>query len=190
MALVDAVALEDGSGGLELGAPVRSRRHALVVFVYVTGVTAIQFRKAWRANALMVDPLSMALPLFFFLVAAFAWTVRRGRLRIEPEGVRWGFNLLGFRMRAARIASLKVYQDGVGLLARGARVPWFLAARDWDRWPEALAAFARLGQEIKAPLEQVPGRAPLRVRAQAYGLALDVILIIDSVLATLFLIGA
>lgn len=181
MSLVDAVALEDGSGGTELSAPRRSRRHALVVFAYVSALTGLAIRSAMHARFVTLDPVGVILPVFFWLIAAFAWGVRRGRLRIEPEGVRWGYELFGFRMRTERIAHLRVYRDGVAVKARRSRNPWFLAARDWDRWDEALTAFAGLGVAV----ERIDAKAPLRVRMQAYGLALDVLLVIDSVLATL-----
>jgi hypothetical protein len=186
VALVDAVALEDGSGGTELAAPRRARRHALVVFLFVSVITALGFRAHLRAGIFHGDALDLALPVFFWLVALLCWTVRRGRLRIEPEGVRWGYTWAGFRMRTERIGSVRVYDDGIALMPRRGVTPWHLSARDWEPWEDALRGLPRLGLAV----ERVKGPSPLRLRLQGYGLALDVLLVLDSIGATLLFMAA
>lgn len=181
MSLVDAAALEDGSGGAELSAPLRARRHALVVFLYVTVITVVGVRAHMRGRIFMGDSLDLALPFFFWLVALLCWSVRRGRLRVEPEGVRWGYDLFGFRMRTERIGAILLYDDGVALRPKRGGTPWHLARRDWAPWAEAVAALPRVG----LPIERRAGRSPLRLRVQGYGLALDVLLVLDSIGATL-----
>jgi hypothetical protein len=102
------------------------------------------------------------------------YAVRRARVAISRDGVRWGWTAVGFTQRASRIVSAHVYRDGVALEAkRGAW--WFIAARDWDRFD----ALVRQLRRAELPVRDHDGRAPLRARLQSYGRFLDGMLVVS-----------
>jgi hypothetical protein len=183
MSIVDALALAPISR--EHAAPPRSRRHALVALVYVSILTLLTYRGGVYVRLMAGDAFGVVMPMFFQTVAVLAYAVRRGRLRIDAEGVRWGWVGVGFRMRRERIGSFRVYTDGVAIVPRRGPATWHLLARDWERWPDALVEFGRLG----LPVERFSRRAPLLMRLQGYGRALDAILVLNSLAATLMFFG-
>ena len=121
---------------------------------------------------------------FFWFVALVFMIIRQGRLRVDGGAVRWGWNLVSFRMPAERMASIRLYKDGASLVShrRGA---WHLLARDWERWSDVARALARLPVKIERPEASVPFMG----RLQSYGRALDIMLVINSVAATLVFLG-
>jgi hypothetical protein len=183
MSIVDALSLPSENG--EHAAPSRSRRHAFVAMTYVSVLTLLTYRGGFYARLATGDAFGVVMPIFFQTVALLAYAVRRGRLRIDASGVRWGWAGVGFRMRRERIGSLRIYRDGVAVVPRRGPATWHLLGRDWERWPDAVAEFARLG----VPIERFDRRAPLLMRLQGYGRALDAILVLNSMAATLMFFG-
>ncbi len=183
MSIVDALAVPSGSG--EHAAPARSRHHALAALAYVTILTLLTYRQGIRVMIMSGNAFGIVMPMFFMTVALLAYSVRRGRLRIDAGGVRWGWTGVGFRMRRERIGMLRVYADGVAVVPRRGPATWHLLGRDWERWPDAVVEFSRLG----VPVERFARRAPLLMRLQGYGRALDAILVLNSLGATLVFFG-
>jgi hypothetical protein len=121
----------------------------------------------------------VVLPVAFAACALVGFAVRRARVAITRDGVRWGWNALAFTQSADRIATAHVYRDGVALEARRGAW-WFIAARDWERFD----ALVRQLRRVHLPIEEHEGAAPLRARLQSYGRFLDGLLVM-SVLGTL-----
>jgi hypothetical protein len=92
---------------------------------------------------------------------------------------------MGFRMPTDRLVEVMVYQDAVALRSRGSPTPWTLLRRDWDRWPELVRAMLRLD----ATRTQHERGAPFFYRMQGYGRALDLLLVLNSLAATFFVLS-
>lgn len=99
--------------------------------------------------------------------------VRRARVTVAADGVRWGWGALTVRMSRERIVSADVYADGVALRARRGST-WFLARRDWDRFDSLARAIADAG----LPSASIERAAPLSARLQSYGRFLDGLLVL------------
>lgn len=181
MSAVDAppgVAVSDLPAG-EFAATPRSRRLARRVFVYVCGAGGVTLAVAARRLYIpMVELLFMA-PMVCMAVAAVGYAVRRARVRIDADGVRWGWTSAGFRMRRDRIRRVRAYRDAVAFTpARGST--WYLSRRDWAGFDGFVPALDAAG----IPLSRAPGAAPLSARLQSYGAVLDALLVADAVVAT------
>ena len=168
-----------GRAAGEFTARPGARRLARRVLVYVavagTTTVALAGQNIYRPGAEILVIATMVCAS----LAAVAYAVRRARVRVDRGGIAWGWSAGGFRMPADRIARIDVYRDGVaGVPRRGSR--WYLSARDWDRFERMPAALRSAG----LPVVERGERAPLRARLQGYGLALDVLLFVDAVLAT------
>lgn len=156
-------------------APARSRRlarTALVITVVLLALTWYLVSLApWRRGS----STQVVLPVAFVAFSYLALAIRKARLAIARDGVRWGWTSLGFTQPASRIVCAHVYADGVALEARrGSR--WFIAARDWTRFD----AIVRQLRRAELPVREHVGRAPLRQRLQSYGRFLD-LLVVGSV---------
>ncbi len=177
-----AIDLPPGIGllGTPLGtfhAPRNARRLATTSLVLVSALLVITWylvsRHPWRFGA----SGQVVLPVAFVLFAALGFAVRRARVAITRDGVRWGWSALSFTQPASRIACAHIFRDGVALEAhRGSR--WFIAARDWDRFD----ALVRQLRRVEIPLRDYEeGKAPLRQRLQSYGRVLDGLLVMSVV---------
>jgi hypothetical protein len=187
---VSVVDLPPGIGlvGTPLGtfhAPPFARRLsklALVVVLVLGAVTwAFVFKNPYRWHATTQFVLPIALAAF----ATLGYLVRRARIAITRDGVRWGWHTLGFTQEAARIVHAHVYADGIALEAKRGSW-WFLAARDWDRFE----ALVRQLRRAELPIKDHEGRAPLRARLQSYGRFLDGLLIVSMVAALAVMLWA
>jgi hypothetical protein len=193
---MDAVTVAGMAGGGEHRAPRRSRRHAWAALVYVSVLLLVAYRGEARRRMWMdADSFAMLMPFVFWSVSIVGWGVRMGRLRVDAAGVRWGFSWLGFRMVPDRVSVVRIYRDAVAVYSTGfgrragegrSATPWTLLARDWERWDEVVRSFERMG----VPVEHHDRKAPLFARMQGYGRALDLILVLNSVGATLVVLGA
>jgi hypothetical protein len=154
----------------ELAARPGPRRLARVVLVYVLAVGALALALARRRWYLPGIELLLVAPPSCMSVAVVGWAVRSARLRIDADGVRWGWDGLGFRMTRERLASVRIYDDTVALRPRRGST-WYLARRDWDGFDRVAPALRRAGLKT----ERRPGRAPLAARLQSYGLVLDLL---------------
>jgi hypothetical protein len=174
---MSALDLPPGMGlvGTPLGtfrAPGRARRGAAIATIAVIVLGAITWalvaRHPYRASA----STQVVLPIAFAAFAGLGLLVRRARVAVTRDGVRWGWTAFGFHQPAARIATAHVYTDGIALEARRGSW-WFIAARDWERFD----ALVRQLRRAELPLHDHAGTAPLRARLQSYGRFLDLLLL-------------
>lgn len=174
---MSAMNLPPGIGlvGTPLGtfhAPRGARRIAwisLVVVVVLGAITwALVARHPYRRSA----STQVVLPIAFAAFTTLGLVVRRARVAITRDGVRWGWTSFGFHQPASRITTAHVYRDGIALEARRGSW-WFIAARDWDRFD----ALVRHLRRAELPIRDHDARAPLRARLQSYGRFLDLLLV-------------
>jgi hypothetical protein len=174
---MSAVDLPPGIGlvGAPLGifrSPPRARRLATTSLVSVVVLGAITWAFVsrhpyrWHASTQAVLPVALA------MVSLLGFAVRRARIAVTRDGVRWGWESLSFTQDASRIVTAHVYRDGVALEAKRGSW-WFLSARDWDRF-DALVRQLRFAE---LPIEDHDRKAPLRARLQSYGRFLDGLLV-------------
>ncbi|HUJ62022.1 MAG TPA: hypothetical protein VLX92_26130 [Kofleriaceae bacterium] len=115
------------------------------------------------------------MPVAFAAFALLGFAVRRARVAVTRDGVRWGWQALSFTQPASRIVTAHVYTDGIALEARRGSW-WFIAARDWDRF----AALVRQLRRVELPIRDHDRAAPLRARLQSYGRFLDAMLVASA----------
>lgn len=123
--------------------------------------------------------------LLFLCVGALGYAVRAARLRIDEDGVRWGWDALGFRMQPHRIARVRVFSNAVAFQPKRGST-WYLSERDWMGFGEVVPALKR----ARLPYQRELGRAPLAARLQSYGLVLDLLLLANAAGATFTLLMA
>ena len=174
---MSAIDLPPGLGvvGTPLGifrAPKRSARLSAVALVVAVILGAITWyiitRRPWRRGTGTL----FGLPLVFMMLSTLGFLVRRARVAVTRDGVRWGWEALGFQQPASKIKRAHIYRDGIALEAtRGSQ--WFLAARDWDRFD----ALVRQVRRAELPIAEHDVKAPLRQRLQSYGRFLDALLV-------------
>jgi len=174
---MSAIDLPPGIGlqGTPLGtftAPPRARRLSLLALVVVVALGALTWGFASRHPYDRQTSTRVVLPVAFAAVALLGFAVRRARVTVTRDGVRWGWSGLSFTQERARIARAHVWKDGVTLEARRGSW-WFLAARDWDRFD----ALVRQLRRAELPVEDHSTAAPLRARLQSYGRFLDGMLV-------------
>ena len=173
MSVVD---LPPGIGlvGTPLGtfrAPPRARRLAAFSLVLVIAIGALTWAFVLRNRYYWHASTHLVLAVAFAMFASVGFVVRSAKLAVTRDGVRWGWDSLGFTQEAAKIVTAHVYKDGVALQAkRGSQ--WFLAARDWERFE----ALVRQLRRAELPMTEHAGKAPLRMRLQSYGRFLDAML--------------
>jgi hypothetical protein len=164
-----------GLVGTPLGsfaAPKRARRLSTLslAVVVLCGVITWYFvsKHWWRWHA----STQAVLPIAFAAFSTLGFLIRRAKIAVTRDGVRWGWTSLSFTQEAARIATCHVYKDGVTLEAKRGSW-WFLGARDWDRFDVLVRQLKR----AELPVVEHAGRAPFRARRQSYGRFLDGLLI-------------
>jgi hypothetical protein len=163
----------------EFGSRPGPRRLAQLAFRVSLVAGALTFALIRHRHAHQATFAVLALTCVAFTSVGLA--VRRARVAIDPDGVRWGWAWAGFRMGRARLVRADVFDDGVGLVSK--RGSWFLSARDWDRFDALVRAIGRAGM----PTISHPNRAPLRARLQSYGRVLDTLLIVTMAAAAAIL---
>src|SRR5690606_26761851 len=112
-------------------------------------------------------------------VAAVGLAVRRARLRVDADGIRWGWHVMGFRMRRDRLREVRAYSDAIAVTPRRGST-WYLTRRDWSSFERMVDALG----SARLPLVRATGRAPFGARLQGYGLVLDGLLVANSLVAT------
>jgi hypothetical protein len=171
-------------------APAGARIRAVVGFAYIGvlgGVTLA--RSASVANILRVGEAAAAravvLSAVVIVFALLVLAVRQAAVGVDEDGVTWGWGGLAFRARRARIRLCRVYRDAVAVvMTRGST--WYLSARDYGPFDRLVAAV----RSSRLPCEEVGGNAPLAARLQAYGVALEIILFLDALMATYVFVAA
>ena len=161
----------------------RPRRLAGRVLFLVLLASVLTVVMAGRRMHGQTAELLMVVSLMCASVAGVGYAVRRARLRIDADGVRWGWSGIGFRVTRDDMAGIDVYRDAVAVRQRRGST-WFVSGRDWDRFEHVPAALRRAG----LPLESHTRRAPLGARLQSYGTVLDLLLVSDAV-ASVFALG-
>jgi len=174
---MSALDLPPGIGlvGTPLGtfvAPRRARRVAWISLVVVVVLGAITWVLVSRHPYHRSASTQVVLPIAFAAFAGLGFVVRRARVAITRDGVRWGWTAFGFHQPAARITTAYIYLDGIAVEARRGSW-WFIAARDWDRFDVLVRHLRR----AELPLRDHAGKAPLRARLQSYGRFLDLLLL-------------
>lgn len=187
---MSALDLPPGIGlvGTPLGtfrAPARARRLATLSLVTVVAFGAITWGFVSRHPYRWHASTQIVLPLAFAGVALLGFAVRRARVAVTRDGVRWGWRALGFTQEAAHIVTAHVYRDGVALEAKRGSW-WFLAARDWDRFD----ALVRQLRRAELNITDHEGTAPLRARLQSYGRFLDALLVLAIIAALAVMLWA
>jgi hypothetical protein len=162
--------------------PHRLARRVFVL-VCALGVATIALA-ARRIYAPFAEVLLVA-PLVCMSIAGVGYAVRRARLRVDRDGVRWGWQIGGFRMGRDRLASITAYSDAIAVTPRRGST-WYLSARDWHRFDQMVVALRRAG----IPFEVRERRAPIAARLQSYGIVLDLLLIAASIGSVLSLWAA
>jgi hypothetical protein len=187
---MSAIDLPPGAGlsGTPLGtfrSPPRARRLATASVATVCVLMAITWGLVARHPYRRDSSTLVVLPVALALCALLGFAVRRARVAVTRDGVRWGWNALGFSQPASRIVWAHVYTDGVALEAkRGSK--WFIAARDWERFD----ALVRQIRRAELPVKEHDGNAPLRQRLQSYGRFLDGLLVVSMLGALAVVLAA
>lgn len=136
------------------------------VVVLVVGIAAIALSRRqlppWQLGPRLIVVTTA------ILIAAVALAVRRARVGLARDGVRWGWGALTVRMAADRIRAVRLYRDAIALVPKGRGSTWFLSRRDWDRF-EAM----RRAALSHYPCEDLDRDAPWRARLQSYGRFVD-----------------
>jgi hypothetical protein len=180
---MSAIDLPPGIGlqGTPLGmfrAPPRARRLAAISLVMVIVLGAITWGFVSRHPYRWHSSTQVVLPVAFTAFAMLGYLVRRARVAVTRDGVRWGWETVGFTQEASRIVKAHVWKDGVTLESKRGSW-WFLSARDWDRFD----ALVRQLRRAELPIEEHDRKAPLRARLQSYGKFLDGLLVLSLVSA-------
>ena len=153
-------------------APPPARRGAALALLMVVALGAITWALVARHPFRRGASSQVVLPIAFVAFAGLGFVVRRARVAITRDGVRWGWTSFGFHQPAARITVAHIYRDGIALEARRGSW-WFIAARDWDRFDVLVRQLRR----AELPTRDHAGKAPLRARLQSYGRFLDLLLL-------------
>lgn len=162
------------------------RRLSRIIFTSVCLLAGTTMAVASRRLHIPDVELVLVGPLTCIAIAAVGVAVRSARLRIETGGVRWGWEVAGFRLGRSRIRLITVYGDAVAVEPeRGST--WFLSARDWQDFERLPRAFRKAGLEVEQRPET---RAPLRARLQSYGRVLDGLLVLILLMAMALLVLA
>ena len=180
---MSAIDLPPGIGlqGTPLGtftAPPGARRLSRIALIAIVVLGAITWYFVSRHPYSRHASTRVVVPVALTLVALLGFAVRRARVIVTRDGVRWGWDSLAFTQERARIARAHVWKDGVTLEAKRGSW-WFLSARDWDRFD----ALVRQLRRAELPVEEHDRRAPLRARLQSYGRFLDGLLVLSMVAA-------
>ena len=185
MSAVDAPLLSDAAGVAagEFASRRRPRRLAARVFYLVLVTSAVTILLALRRFHSATSEVLLAASLMCLCVAGVGHAVRRARVRIDADGVRWGWDSLHVRVRRDRLQGIDVYRDAIAVRPQRGST-WYLSGHDWDGFDRMPGALRRAG----LPSEERPRRAPVRARLQSYGIVLDLLLVADAV-ASVFALG-
>jgi len=164
----------------EFAARPGPRRLAQAAFRVVALAAVLTVLLARRTH----DAVSLVLAVTCVAMASVGLAVRRARVAVDADGVRWGWSWAGVRMDRRRLQRADVFGDGVALVSR--RGSWFLAARDWDRFDALVRALGRAG----LPVQELGTRAPFGSRLQSYGVVLDALMILAMIGAMVVLVIA
>lgn len=151
-------------------APRRARGWAIGSCIAVALVASLTVFKASRSP---LEVLALIGPFFCGCVALLGVLTRSAQLRVDADGITWGWGEMVIRMRRPDLRAARVYAGGetVALVPK-LGFTWHLAGRDWERFQEMPGVLRHAG----LPVEEIPSAAPLLSRLQGYGIALDLLL--------------
>jgi hypothetical protein len=174
-----------GQAAGEFVARPRARRLAGRVFLFCTvaGMTTLALG-ARRLHTPLIELLLIA-PLICMSVAAVGFAVRSAHLRVDHDGVRWGWRWAGFRLGRDRLVRVDAYRDAFALKPKRGST-WYLSRRDWDNFDRVAQAMRAAGIEFT----RHDRKAPIGARLQSYGGVLDTLLVLDALAALLALLAA
>jgi hypothetical protein len=177
-------------GGGTFGAPRGARIRSAIGLVYVgvlAGVTLVRNATVENIIRVGIEAAARAVVMSGVLIvlALLVVAVRSARLGIDEDGVSWGWGGFSFAVKRDRIRVCRIYRDAAAVIMRRGST-WYLSGRDYTPFVDVVAALRRAG----FPLEEHGRRAPIRARLQAYGVALDVLLVIACAGATLLSVVA
>ncbi|HVV81755.1 MAG TPA: hypothetical protein VHE35_01705 [Kofleriaceae bacterium] len=158
-------------------APRGPRRLAEAAMRVTLGLAVVVVLVAGRRHS-QAAPVLIAWAVSVSALGLVGAAVRRARVTISADGIRWGWGGLTVRMSRARIVRCDVYADGIALRARRGST-WFLARRDWDRFD----SLARAVGDAGLPVASLERKAPFAARLQSYGRILDGLLVAAMVAA-------
>lgn len=161
----------DDSRAAGFGAPRGPRRLAEAAMRVTVGLTVAVVLIAGRRRG-EGAPVIIAWAVSCAALGLVGAAVRRARVTVAADGIRWGWGGLTVRMSKERIIRCDVYADGIALCARRGST-WFLARRDWDRFD----SLARAVGDVGLPCASIDRAAPFRARLQSYGRVLDGLMI-------------
>jgi hypothetical protein len=162
--------------------PRRLAGRVLFLVLIASTTTAVL---ATRSGPGDTTELLLAVSLMCASVAGVGYAVRRARLRIDADGVRWGWSEIGFRVTRDQMGAIELYRDAVAVVQRRGST-WYVSGRDWDLFERVPGALRRAGLSVDVR----DRRAPLGARLQSYGTVLDVLLVADALAAVLALVVA
>lgn len=181
-----AVTVEGGRIRASRGARLRST----LGLAYVGALSGVTLARTMSFSYILAQgegaaARAVVTSMVCLLLALLVITIRSARVTVDDDGIRWGWGGIGFRLATRRIAAVTLYRDAAAVkLTRGST--WWLSGRDYTPYRELCASLRRTGLPV---VEEARG-APLAARLQAYGVALDVILVLSVFGATaLFLVA-
>lgn len=174
-----------GEAAGEFVARRRPKRLARRVFWFVIALGVATIGATARKIYMPFAEVFLVAPLVCMSIAGVGYAVRRARLRIDGDGIRWGWAIAGFRMGMDRLDSVTAFRDAIAVKPRRGST-WYLSARDWDRFDSVVVAL----RKAEIPFAVDDRRAPLAARLQSYGLVLDLLLIATAFGAILALAAA
>lgn len=153
------------------GAPRGPRRLAEAAMRVTVGLTVVVILIVGRRRT-DAAPVVIAWAVSCAALGLVGAAVRRARVTVAADGIRWGWGSLTVRMSRERIIRCDIYADGIALRARRGST-WFLARRDWDRFE----SLARAVGDVGLPCATLERTAPFSARLQSYGRILDGLMI-------------
>jgi len=175
-----------GQAAGEFTARPRARKLANRAFAYVCMMGAITIAFALRRmHAPFTSAVFLVTPMMCFSVASLGFAVRAARLRVDADGVRWGWRWGGFRMRRERMRRVASYRDAFAFTPRRGST-WYVSRHDWDHFERLDKAM----RQARIPFTRHERRAPFVARLQSYGIVLDLLLLANALAATFALIAA
>jgi hypothetical protein len=157
----------------------RAYRLAKVVCYYVLLLGVLTWVIAKRHFHQPGIEVLFAAPVLFIGIGLLGYAVRSARLRVDADGVRWGWGFYGFRLNSERITRAQVFRDAISLSSKRGST-WYLVNRDWQH-------FENVSRALRAAdihYERAHRKAPLRAKLQSFGIALDLLLIATAAGAT------
>ena len=154
------------------------RRLAEVALRLTVGLGALALALAARRPEAVHAATTAVGAMTMMALAIVGAAIRRARVTIGSDGVRWGWGRLAVRMDRERITRVDLYDDAIALRPRRGST-WFLSRRDWDRFEGMRRAVAAAA----LPTREHARRAPLAARLQSYGRVLDAIVVLATVTA-------